>query len=99
MQCKDIQGVVKGFNNENNLNLDIMARSLDLGSEVGELQKEILLGTNYGSKSFKPTDNFKNEIGDCFYSLLSLCNEAGINLEGCLVDSLTKMKIRIEGGK
>jgi len=68
---------------------------LDLSSEVGELSKEILELTNYGKRRkriFNP--NLARELGDTFYSLISIANIYNINLEKELMKSLEKYKRR-----
>ena len=49
-----IQKKVNVFNTKYNLGGSVEARFIDLSSEVGELGKEILEGTNYGEKAHYP---------------------------------------------
>jgi NTP pyrophosphatase (non-canonical NTP hydrolase) len=86
------QGILKEFN----LNSDVSSRVLDLTSEVGELCKEILKGTNYGSSTFEPTANLELEIGDVMVSLLLLGSSLNLDLDVALEKSLQKMRARVE---
>lgn len=54
------------------LNTDIQVRTLDLVSEVGELAKEVLKGSEYGRKVYEHTPYVQEELGDCLFSLLAL---------------------------
>ena len=66
------------------------ARLLDIASEIGELSKEVLKASRYGTEDFKVTEDFEMEFGDVLYSLLSLANETGIDSEKALDKILTK---------
>lgn len=57
------------------------ARLLDIQSELGELSKEYLKATRYGTEDFSVTEDFKMEFGDVLYSLLALANELNISAE------------------
>lgn len=94
MDTRDIQEVVEEFNNKHGLNMNPLARGLDLSSEIGEVQKELLIGSNYGSSTHSNTDNLIYEMGDSLYALLSLANETGLDLKTCLYLSLEKMSNR-----
>jgi NTP pyrophosphatase (non-canonical NTP hydrolase) len=89
-----IQKKVNDFNAKYNLGGSIETRFIDLSSEVGELGKEILEGTNYGEKEFSRTDNFESEFGDVLFSLVSAANCAGINLGAALEKVLKKYEDR-----
>lgn len=45
------------------LGTDPQVRMLDLSSEVGELAKEVLKSTAYGTKPFTPTASLEEELG------------------------------------
>ena len=64
-------------------------------SEVGELSKEVLKGTNYGSKNFKKTEEWKSEIGDVLFSLICIANQTDTNLEDSLNYVLDKYEKRL----
>lgn len=74
-------------------------RYIDLVSEVGELGKEILKSSDYGSKSLTagPQEvghNAKMEMGDCLFSLLALCCGMGIDAREALEAALAKYERR-----
>ena len=66
------------------LGTDPQARMLDLSSEVGELAKEVLKSTAYGTKPFTPTPSLEEELGDCLFSLLCLSQCLGLEGEAAL---------------
>ena len=93
-----MQNKVKDFNNKRNTHLKPMpvsARLLDIQSEMGELSKEYLKATKYGTKDFCLTKEFELEFGDVLYSLLSLANEANIDAEKSLDLVLKKYQERL----
>ena len=89
-----IQKTINDFTIKYNLGGSIETRFIDLSSEVGELGKEILEGTDYGAKKFEGTDNLESEIGDALFSLVSVANCAEINLESALKNVLRKYEDR-----
>jgi len=58
MDLIDLQKKVQLFIEEKSINSSIDVRIIDLVSEVGELSKEVLKGTEYGNKSFDITDEW-----------------------------------------
>ena len=72
---------------------------MDIESEIGELAKEYLKASKYGTQKFEMTDDFKEEFGDVLYAMLSLSNEVGLSAEECLDIALNKMKNRMEKNK
>ena len=94
-----MQSLVKNFNDSKICHrepMPVYARLMDIESEIGELEKEYLKSSKYGTKEFEVTDEFKEEFGDVVYAILSLSNEIGISAEDCLKISLDKMKKRME---
>lgn len=94
-----MQNKVKEFNESRKCHekpMPVYARLLDIESELGELAKEYLKSSNYGTKQFEMSDDFKEEFGDVVYAMLSLSNEMGINSEECLDMVLNKLKSRME---
>jgi len=89
-----MQKTVEDFINKHKLQSDEATRYIDLVSEVGELGKEILLSTNYGKKDFTNNPAITDEIGDCIFSLLALCNELGIDAHKALSASILKYEAR-----
>lgn len=93
-----MQQKVKEFNNNlpcHKKPMPVNARLLDIQSELGELSKEYLKSTKYGTENFKLSNDFKLEFGDVIYSLLSLANEININTEDCLNLAIQKYKKRL----
>ena len=77
--------------------MPVLARMLDIESEVGELSKEVLKNTKYGTKDFVISDDFKLELGDVLYSVLSMADEVGVDANNCLDMVISKYKARIDG--
>ncbi len=89
-----MQNAVKQFMDQHQLFCGIASRYIDLTSETGELGKEILKSTAYGSCKFQLTGSFADEAGDCLFALLALMCEAGINAEESLHAALAKYERR-----
>ncbi len=89
------QQQVKKFIIENDLDTTIELRLLDLVSELGELSKEIVTGSNYGKTVFTQTSETMNELGDVYFSLIDLANKLNINLDDALKSVLNKYNTRI----
>lgn len=89
---------VKNFCDEHNLGGSPEHRTLDLVSEVGELSKELLKASCYGNKGAVSTTEIKNELGDVFFSLITLANSLNVDLETVLEQVLVKYKARAEKG-
>lgn len=96
MNLTALQQVVNQFMEEKKMKSKPDVRILDLTSEVGELAKEVLKGTNYGQQSFQKTDEFEGELGDVLFSLICLANESECNLNECLNQVLNKYHHRFE---
>ena len=97
-----MQNKVKEFNNAKNCHkepMPVYARLCDVQSEMGELAKEYLKATDYGTKPFAITPDFELEFGDVLYSLLSLATETGIDANCCLDKILDKYQKRINKNK
>ena len=97
-----MQEKVKMFNENKNCHtkpMPIYARLLDTQSEMGELAKEYLKNSKYGTIDFVMTEDFEMEFGDVLYCLLSLANETGISAEKCLDKVIAKYRKRIESKK
>lgn len=95
-----MQKIVEEFNklknNAHQKQMPVSARLLDIQSELGELAKEFLKPTSYGTKEFYVTDDYKLEFGDVLYSLLSLAEETEIDAKECLEMVIAKYKARLE---
>lgn len=94
MNLSEIQGLIKSFTEDKRIDSSVEVRIIDLASEVGELSKEVLKGTKYGSKEFEKTEEWESEIGDVLFSLICIANETETNLEDCLKYVLDKYEKR-----
>ena len=92
---KNIQEKVKFFCSNNQLNTAVEYRILDTISELGELSKEILKISEYGKNSIVLNDKIKLEVGDVFFSLITVANSLGIDLEKALSQVIEKYQRRI----
>ena len=94
---QDFQDAVRRFQDEHGLRLPPELAALDLVSEVGELAKEVLLSTSYGTKARTPTSNLEAELGDVCYSLASLANSLGLDVWQALAKRLAVYQTRFVG--
>ncbi len=92
------QKLVAEFCRKHNLTGNAEVRLLDTLSELGEVAKEILKATNYGEKNPVFGEEIKSELGDLFFSLLTLANELDIPLDEALNGALKKYKKRLAKG-
>ena len=95
---KHLQKTVQDFTNTHNLNAPPEHRTLDLVSEVGEVAKEILKMTNYGTKEPEHREEIKGELGDLLFSLTALANQLDVDLEDALQLVLDKYDKRLQKG-
>lgn len=97
-----MQNKVKKFNESRGVHtkpMPIAARFMDIQSEMGELAKEYLKHSKYGTTNFELEDEFKMEYGDVLYAFLSLGCEVGLDAEECLDKVLAKYQARIDKNK
>ena len=73
-------------------------RILDLMSELGEVAKEVLKMSDYGKKPIQFREEIKGELGDAFYSLITVANYFNIDLEEALNIVIKKYKKRLKKG-
>jgi len=95
----NMQEKVRDFNQNKSCHkkqMPISARLLDIESEIGELAKEYLKNSKYGTTEFQVKNEFKIEFGDVLYCLLSLACELKIDAEQCLDMAILKYKNRID---
>ena len=92
---KRIQKQVAAFVKANRMETDVSHRVLDLVSEVGEVAKEVLKSTKYGTSGFKSGENWSSELGDVMFSLTCVANSTGVDLEKALTEVLEKYRERI----
>jgi NTP pyrophosphatase (non-canonical NTP hydrolase) len=95
---KDLQQKVREFVKKYNLQRTPEVRGLDLASEVGELVKEILKTTDYGTKERVKREEIKGELGDILYVLITLANDYDVDLEQALQTVLQKYDKRLSKG-
>ena len=91
-----MQNRVLSFMNQHDLTGDGAIRYIDLVSEVGELGKELLKAGSYGTLECRKNENMVEEMGDCLFSLLSLCCALDIDAETALNIALSKYQLRFE---
>lgn len=89
-----IQKKIKKFCQKHKINSSIESRLLDTMSELGEVSKEVLKMTNYGKEKIKYKKRIEKEIGDLFFSLITVANFFDIDLEKVLEEVLEKYKER-----
>ena len=77
------------------LETSVLPRVLDLVTEVGELAKEVLTTTDYGRTPFRPSESWREELGDVFFALVCLANSTDVDLENALQQALDKYRERL----
>ncbi|MBA4150269.1 MAG: nucleotide pyrophosphohydrolase [Verrucomicrobia bacterium] len=92
---KKTQERVAVFVKRNGLETDVPHRMLDVISELGEVAKEVLKGSDYGSKGFVPNEEFQGELGDVLFSLMCIANSTGVDLETAIETALNKYEKRV----
>lgn len=91
----DYQQQVARFVSENSLETIISFRLLDLVSEMGELAKEVLKGSDYGKSQFEIPNTRESELGDVFFSLICIVNSSGVDMAKALQSALVKYSKRL----
>lgn len=89
-----MQEKVYAFIKKYDLNVDPHIRYIDLTSEVGELGKELLKGSNYGKKEYTATPDTPLELGDTLFPLICMACGLGIDIEEALDKVLKKYENR-----
>lgn len=95
MNLPDTQEQIATFVQKHQLDTTVPARVLDLVSEVGEVAKEVLKGSDYGKTDFSPTDEWESELADAFFSLICIANSTGVDLDSALNTVLQKYEQRL----
>ncbi len=90
------QQTVVRFISAHDLTASPQARLLDLVSEVGELAKELLRGSDYGRAPLTLPATWAEELGDVYFALLCLAESTGVDLEAALEGVLVKYAARLE---
>lgn len=96
---EDIQKTVNEMIKKYSLESSIEIKFIDLISEVGELGKELLKGSDYGKRKFINTDNLESEIGDVLFSFICIVNSLNIDLKEAFDKVIEKYNSRfLENG-
>ena len=95
---KEVQQKVKKFMDENKMNNPIEFRMLDLVDEIGEVAKEICKMSDYGTKKPVFRGEIISELGDAFYSLITVANYYDVDLTEALNLVIEKYEKRIKKG-
>ncbi len=93
------QEIVKKFVKENDLESSIESRLIDLVSKLGELAKEINLSSNYGKTSINKSDRLLEELGDVYYSLLTVAEYFDEDISVLLKKVIEKYQKRLKKGR
>lgn len=94
--ANEFQNNVKKFMEENNMDNKIEYRMLDLVDEIGEVSKEICKMSEYGTKEPKFKEEIIAELGDAFYSLITVANYYNVDLLQALDIVIKKYEKRIK---
>jgi NTP pyrophosphatase (non-canonical NTP hydrolase) len=89
------QARVGRFVAAHDIDAPVEARVLDLASEVGELAKEVLKGSDYGRAPFAPPEGWDGELADALFAQLCLANSTGVDLDAAVTAALAKYADRI----
>ena len=92
---KQHQQRVAEFVAKHRLEADVAYRLLDATSELGEVAKEVLKGSRYGTAPFARTEGFEGELGDLLFSIICIANSTGVDLETALSGALGKYERRL----
>ena len=98
MELPDIQKELEAFTEQYQLYVLPEIAALDLASEVGELAKEVLQTTKYGTAEPVYREELGDELGDVLYALITLANHYDVDLEAALESRLDSYKRRIANG-
>ncbi len=93
---RDLQEQIKLFCLHHGMITSSETRILDVLSELGEVSKEILKASEYGTKKAEPTDDLQGEMGDLLFSIIQLANESNVDLDAAIKDVMKKYEKRIK---
>ena len=91
---ENLQELVSNMVATYDLDISPELRYIDLTSEVGEIGKEFLKGSDYGKNNYRKTDNMESEIGDTLFSLICIANSLNIDLRTALMNVMVKYQKR-----
>lgn len=92
---REAQAAVAAFVRAHELETDPQTRFLDLASEFGELSKELLKASEYGKKPVAATVRVEEELGDCLFSFLCLCEALELDAGRAMERVLEKYERRL----
>lgn len=93
---RETQRTVAEFAESHGMSREPWVRFLDFSSEAGELSKELLKASKYGTRSVEPAPSMEEELGDCVFSLLCLADSLGLDALAALESSLRKYERRFQ---
>ncbi len=82
------------FAEQYNLKHSPTVHALDAMSELGEVAKELLSGSAYGTQELEIRPNLPAELGDLLYSICLLADSLEIDLDMALAQTLLKYENR-----
>lgn len=91
---KNWQTRASEFARNRSLDRSATVYALDVMSEMGEVAKEILLATDYGSRPPQFGRDLEAELGDLLYSVCMLATSSGVDLELAFSKTLEKYNKR-----
>ncbi len=59
------------------------------------MAKECIESSDYGRQEFKPTEDWRGELGDVLFSLVCLANVTGVDLNAALKRAMDKYEQRL----
>ena len=83
------------FLDQYGLHIDVQSRYIDFISEAGQLGTAILSSTDYGTHPVEATEEFKDEAGDCLFSLIALIQESRLNSDDVLAEVVERYRKRM----
>jgi len=91
----DFQARVRRFLSDHHLAHTPETHALDLLAEVGEVAKALLESSDYGQRPAAATPTLELELGDTFYSLVTLAEAVHVDLSSALDAALARYEARI----
>lgn len=96
MSIKKYQKMASKFAAESKFNLDPCIRMVAASEELGELAKEVLVATDYGTKSLETNDKLLEEVGDVLFELLLIADLTGVSATEAFFFAMGKMSGRVK---
>lgn len=92
---KNLQEQVQLFCLHHGLIAPAEHRLLDIQSELGEVCKEVLKGSDYGTKPLEVPADMSEELGDLVFAIMQLASSMNIDLEDAVRAVMVKYEKRI----